>query len=152
MQEEGQPTLLPSHAKVPQAAPAGRGEQVPTFPGRSQASQAPAQAVSQQNPSAQRPVWQSPSAVQELPRARVGAQVPPMHEAPVAQAALLAQVVGHCAEVPLQSWLPQLGLPALPAGSSVQVPTLPTSPHASQGPLQVASQQAPSTQKPVRHS
>jgi hypothetical protein len=140
-EQEGAPVL-----------PAASAVHVPTRPGRLQASQAPPQAALQQTPSTQLPLVHALPAAQEAPLPCLGTQAPFSQNCPEAQAKSLAQVVGHAAEAPLHTYGAQAGVPALPEGVAVHVPTLPGRLQASQAPAQAVSQQTPSTQLPNSHS
>jgi hypothetical protein len=76
----GQAAEEPVHTKGAQeglpAEPAETGEQVPTLPARSQASQAPPHAVLQQTPSTQLPEAQALAAEQAPPLVFLGTQAP----------------------------------------------------------------------------
>jgi len=77
--------------------------QVPTEPADAHASQVPSQAVSQQTPSAQWPVAQSPSALQLEPWA-TGWQVPEL-QAPVLHAVVEApQLASQSPVLVLHAW------------------------------------------------
>ena len=63
----------------------------------------------------------------------------------------LVQVVGQTWCVPSHRYGTQLGDPAVPAGSVVQVPTEPLNVHDSQAVPHVELQQTPLTQSPDEH-
>jgi hypothetical protein len=70
------------------------------------------------------------------------------------QLASVVQPVGHVVSVPSQTNGVQLGDPAAPLLSSVQVPLAVAPPavvHALQAPVQAELQQTPSAQKPEMH-
>src|SRR5439155_1507747 len=117
------------------------------------ASHAPLQEVLQQTPSTQLPELHSKPLEQEAPFDLVETQLVPLHQLPLVQSVLLAQVAGQ-ALVPLHSYGEQLGEPVAPPARLVQVP-LAEAPaateHASHEPLQAALQQYPSTQLPLEH-
>jgi hypothetical protein len=70
---------------------------------------------------------------------------------PVAHCASLVQAEGQ--EVPPpHTYAPHEGLPALPSGKAVQVPTLPGRAQESQAPPQAVLQQTPSTHWPLAHA
>lgn len=134
--------------------PAGRNAQLPTEPARLQASQDPSHRALQQTPSAQKPEVHWLAAVQASPFGRVCVvtHAPLTHTRPPAQSAFVAQRPGHPASRPSHTKGEQEGSPGLPAATTVQVPTLPDTVHASQAAPHRALQQTPSTQKPEAHS
>jgi len=69
---------------------------------------------------------------------------------PEAHCASLVQAVGQEALPPHTYW-PQEGLPALPSGRAVQVPTVPGRAQESQAPPHAALQHTPSTHWPLPH-
>ncbi len=85
--------------------------QLPRLPARLQASQAPAQAVSQHTPSMQLPLTQVLAAVQAAPRVFMGAQVNPVQYWPTAHWASAVQLVGQLALTPEQTYGAHDGLP-----------------------------------------
>jgi hypothetical protein len=80
------------------------------------------------------------------------AQTPFQHSAPATHTVLSVQLVGHAAERPLHRYGAHDGLPAPPAGTLVQVPSVPLRLHALHAPAQAPLQQVPSTQFPLVHS
>jgi len=129
LQPEGQLAEAPPHRYGAQgglpAAPAPKSLQTPTEPERLHASQAPEQAVSQQVPSAQLPLTHSGAARQALPLAFLARQVPPLHQKPVAQPAPVVHPVLQAGAAPSHLNGEHDGAPAPPAGTRLQVPTLP---------------------------
>jgi hypothetical protein len=91
-----QPLEQASSRQIPagSAPPVGTGLQVPSLPARSQAWQLPLQAELQQRPWAQKPVAQSPSALQRAPRCRLP-QLPATHTLPGVHWASLPQMARH---------------------------------------------------------
>jgi hypothetical protein len=71
---------------------------------------------------------------------------------PEAHSASLAQDAGQDAPPPLHTKGAHVGLPALPSGKGVQVPTLPGRAHESQAPVHAVSQHTPSTHWPEAHA
>ncbi len=140
-----------AHEGLP-AEPAGLLAQVPTLPARSQASQAPAQAVLQHTPSTQLPLTHAFAAAQVAPGAFLGTQAEPLQYWPAAHWLSAAQLVGQPALTPEQANGAHDGLPVEPAGRLAQVPTLPVRLQALQAPAQAVLQHTPSTQLPLTHA
>jgi hypothetical protein len=69
-----------------------------------------------------------------------------------AHCASLVQIVPQLEFEPVQRYGAQLGLPGLPAGTTVHCPSAVRSLHVSQAPEHALLQQNPSTQNPVAHS
>ena len=124
---------------------------MPTFPGRTQESQAPPQAVLQHTPSTQLPLPHWLAAEQAPPLVFFGAQVPASQKLPELHCESLVQVLGQLAEEPLQTKAPHEGEPALPATTGLHVPTLPATLQASHEPPQAVLQHTPSTHWPLPH-
>jgi hypothetical protein len=87
-----------------------------------QTSQAAPHAVAQQTPSAQKPDWHCVGRAHGWPFPRAVTQAVPSHENPGAQPASLAHAAGHAALWPAHTNGAHAGLPAVPAGATVQVP------------------------------
>jgi hypothetical protein len=105
---EGQPALTPLQRKGVQlglpAEPSDSGLQVPMLPLRLQASQAAPQAVVQQTPSAQKPLWHCRAEVQTVPFACLAAHCPvALQKNPTAHSALVEQLAGQLEFVPSQT-------------------------------------------------
>jgi hypothetical protein len=120
------------------------------------ASHAPLQALSQQTPSAQCPLWQLPSFTQAVPLGRFTAQsaFSGLQNVPLGHSAgAFGHGIGQSTSLPLHTTVPpQAGLPSAPLASAVQMPTVPAFAHPSQAPAQAESQHTPSTQNPLLHS
>ena len=152
--------LPPAHSVRPQASSgsvrASRGVQVPSWPGRPQDSQPPAQAELQQKPSAQLPDLQSPGPLQCWPLSSLPTQalVPPSvatQRAPLLQSASTLHARMQ-PSVPLHSVRAHSPAGSVRVATGAQVPTLPATLHASQAPLHAVAQHTPSTQRLPRHS
>jgi hypothetical protein len=142
----------PGHAGLP-PTPALTGLHCPAAPAVLQASQLPAQALSQQTPSLQKPLVHSLPSPQALPVSFLGTHCLLVSQMkPAAQSAAVEQVVVQFADVPLHKNGEQLGRPASPMRETVQVPREVISSQRSHAPLQPVSQQYPSAQNPDRHS
>lgn len=85
-----------------QEAPLGAGLQVPSEPVRSQRSHVLSQASSQQTPSAQPPLAHISERVHGSPCCLTARHLPFWQKKPPAQAASVAQEVGHALVVPRQ--------------------------------------------------
>jgi hypothetical protein len=68
------------------------------------------------------------------------------------QSTSVAQVDGHVAEEPEQTYGAQGGVPGAPAERFTHLPAAPGALHVSHAPVQADSQQTPSTQLTVAHS
>lgn len=134
--------LAPSKVQVPSAeAPAATLH----------ASHAPAQAVSQHTPSAQKFDRHCTAALQLAPAAFFAAQYMPLHHVASGQPA--PHRIGQSVSVPLHTTLPpHAGEPGSFAGDGRQVPTLLARLQRSQLPVHAWSQHTPSAQKPDSHS
>lgn|GEM_PF-3548862 len=126
--------------------PVGTGRHWPGTGGRLQASQGPPRTESQQTPSTQRPLRQSPPEAQASPSANCPAQVPAVHSAPLTQPPARVQDVPQLPPA-AQAQAPQVVRSGLPAASSTHCPA---ALHARQGPVQAESQQRPSAHVPDR--
>ena len=130
--------------------------QVPRVAARSQRSQPPAHAVSQQTPSAHEPEAHCEAAVHADPCASLGLHVPvaTSQKSAAMHPASLAQLVGQVRAVPLHTkGLHAPPEPVSPAGAERQLPTQPGTSQRSQAPAaQAVVQQTPSAQKPEEHS
>jgi hypothetical protein len=117
------------------SAPAATSVQVPAVPARPHERQAPAQAVRQQVPCSQKPLWHSAVVVQAAPFGRLP-QLPPLQTLGATQSASVVQVPRQVPEVP------QLYAPQVPA---VTVPHTPAPSHVRAGvnvvPVQVDAAQ-----------
>jgi hypothetical protein len=107
-------------------------------------------ALLQQYPSAKKPVlhWFAP--VAGAPGMYLTTHFPllPSQKLPLAQSVSTAHDVGHDVDVPLQTAVPQ-PVPALPSGSTVQVPLLAVWLQESQPSVQAVLQQTPFAQLPL---
>ena len=147
---------MPSHRYGAQVGepglPMAMGVHIPWLPLRLHASHSPLQAVSQQRPSTQLFDWHSTGAAQVAPSIFFGTHCESASQKkPFTQSLLLVHVDGQAALVPLHSYGAQLGAPGEPDGTTVQLPSLPTTLHTSQLEPQAESQQNPSAQKLLRH-
>jgi len=135
---------------LPVSVPAASGEQVPTFPATLQASQVPAQPVSQQTPSTHEAVMHSLAAAQLAPAALRGAQLPAAQYSPGLHWLSLLQLA---AQPELAQYSPPHSASgSVPDSHEVQVPTTPRTAQERQAPAQPESQQTPSTHCPEPHS
>lgn len=108
LHRKGQSTSVPLHTTLaPHAGLPGlpwvTGRQAPTAAGRSQRSQLPLQALSQQTPSAQKVDAHSPFEAQPAPASRTGLQPPSLQKVPGTHCRALVQVVGQSALSPSQA-------------------------------------------------
>jgi hypothetical protein len=132
--------------------PAVTGLQEPALPGRSHASQAPPQAVSQQTPSTHWPLPHWFSALHAWPGVFFASQVPEaLQKLPSAHCASEVHPAGQAVPVPLHTYGPQEGAPALPGATGEQLPPLPGTLQASHAPSQAVLQHTPSTQWLLAH-
>lgn len=121
----------------------------PSFPATLQAPHAPLHAASQHTPSTQWPLRHALITVQGAAGGFFGTHPVPSQYWPEAHWVSSRQVAGQVAEVPVQVNGAQLGLPADPAGTDVQLPFAPARLHAWQAPVQAVSQHTLSTQLPL---
>jgi len=77
------------------SVPDTAGAHCPTVPTPSQVMQVPVQAVSQQTPSTQKPLWQSPVPPQAVPFVSCGRHDPAEQKSPAAQSAFAPHEVRH---------------------------------------------------------
>lgn len=122
------------------------GEQVPTEPALSQASQVPSQAVLQQTPSTQTLERQSSSLTQAAPLSSRGSQEPETHRRPFSQSEASRQAV---MQAPLPSHEKAPGHSASGSVARVagrHVPSPPSSAQVEQVPSHAVWQHTPSTQ------
>lgn len=157
MQPGGQVPLWPEHTRGlhSPSSPAASTRQEPIEPGRSQRSHPPLHSALQHTPSTHLPLAHSSPRWQEAPSLRRSTHWLPLQKWVETHTASLEQVVGQLALVPAQRKVPHPGLPALPAGSTAQVPFCAAPAlmeQASQEPAQAALQHTPSAQKPLLHA
>jgi hypothetical protein len=152
VQPVGQPAVVPSHRYgAHEGAPAleaAAGAQVPVAP---HVSQAPAQAVEQQTPSAQKPLAHWFGAAQAAAMDFFGTHAAPSQYEVATHCESSAHEPGQSAAPP-QTYGAHAGAPAPPSGTGWQVPRLPAWSHRSHPPSQVLSQQTPSSQWRLAHS
>ena len=152
VQTVGHEGEAPSHTNGAQAGtpadPAATAVHVPGL--ESQRSQAPAHAVLQQKLSTQLPLAHSPAPPHALPLTCLPTQVPPEQYEVTAQSPSPVQVVRQVAEAPPHAYGAHEGEPGVPAATGVHEPGVVS--QRSHAPVQPASQQKPSAQKPLAHS
>ncbi len=124
---------------------------MPTLPGRLQASHEPLQAVLQHTPSTHWPLAHWLLAPQVAPGVLRSTHVPLAQYWLLAHCESAVQALGQRGEVPLHTYGAQEGLPALPEGMGLHVPTLPVRLQTSQLLSHAELQHTPSTQWLPRH-
>jgi len=155
LQVAGHAVLAPLHENGAQlglpALSAGSSVHVPTEPPTLHALHAPVHALSQHTESTHRPLTHALPALQACPFGSFGTHAPAWQKRPAAHCASVVHVVGHAAEVPLQTCAPHDGVPGLPSGAGAHVPGVPRS-QRSHAPPHAESQHTPSAQLPDWHS
>jgi hypothetical protein len=104
------------------------------------ASHGPVHAPLQQYPSTQLLLWHWLAALHAAPLESFAVHVPPLQKLPAEQLASTVHIAGH-AEPPPHTYGMHEGLPALPAGWLVQVPSAPGTLHALHAPAHDELQQ-----------
>jgi len=80
-----------------------------------------------------------------------GTHEPALQKLPLTHWLSVVQVMGQLADEPLHMYGAHAGVPVLPAGEFVHVPSLPAALQESQAPEQALLQHTPSTQLPLVH-
>jgi hypothetical protein len=129
-----------------------RGTQMPSVPGWLQPSQLFSHRALQQTLSVHSLERHWVLVVQASPSGFSGLHSPAEQTCLSAQSAALRQRVGHLPDNPEHLNGEQVGVPASPASTGVQVPSKPEALHTSHAPLQAELQHTPFTQKRVGQS
>ena len=154
-----QASQVPSHARLqhrpstqkPEAQSAPSAQTAPLAFAPLHASAAPQLPAAEQPPFTQSPDAHSAPEAHPLPLGSLPTQVPALQLPPTSHSAALVQARSQL-PAPVQKATPQSLPGSVPAPETVQVPPVPGALHASHGPVQAASQQTPSVQKPEPHS